>query len=321
MSKVLFRNKNILAITLFCLISPIYGQLNTDIYLCSLDLENIGASAPTINNITKRSGYDNQPFFSNDGKRIYYSANYTGKTDIYCYDLASQKTFTITNTPATSEFSPMETPDGKRITCVFIEKDTITQRIWNINLKNRKEKLFTPYSDSIGYYWPLENEWASSLKTNGSAIRKVNYEYELAVFVLGNNEANHSLRIITPTRKFAKEKWIDDSIGRCIRTIDNKHTLTYVKKISTGNYLKFYDLYSRKVVATYLLGSLNEDYCWSGNNLIYSDGSTIKVVNFSNGFDKPTILQTIDFSSQKIKNIRRLHYLNNQLVFVADDPN
>ena len=44
-------------------------------------------------NITKRKGYDNQPSFSPDGKKIYYvSVIDTTQSDIYCYDLATKKT-------------------------------------------------------------------------------------------------------------------------------------------------------------------------------------------------------------------------------------
>lgn len=307
---------------LICLLAltKVNAQLNTDIFLCDLTVSENGINASEPKNITKRAGYDNQPSFSSTGKFIYYSANYTGSNDIYCYQIEGNRTYTITNTPATSEFSPMEAPDGHRVTCVFIEKDSVTQRIWNVNLKNRKEKVFSKYNDSIGYYWPLENEWSQNESMiTGHTVRKVQIERDYAVYVLGKTEGTSSLRIITPTRKYAKEKFVDDSVGRCIRQLDKDFYLTYVKKLPTGNYLKIYDMKFKKVIATYFLGKENEDYCWQGKLLYYTTGSKINVVRFDQGYDKPSVYGSIDFSKYGIKNIKRISNYGNKFAFVADD--
>jgi WD40-like Beta Propeller Repeat len=297
-----------------------FTQMNTDIYLCNIIVSENGININEPLNITKRKGYDNQPSFSNNGKMIYYSANYTGTNDIYCYEIEGKRTLTITNTPATSEFSPMETPDGNFISCVFIEKDSVTQRIWDIKLKNRKEKVFSKYNDSIGYYWPLDNQWSQNeyMAVNG-AVRKVQAERDYAVFVLGKTENTNTLRIITPTRKYAKEKTIDDSIGRCIRQIPEELHLTYVKKTATGNHLKIYDLKHKKIISSYFLGKDNEDYCWKGKMLYYTNGSTITAVRFDRGYDKPSVYGTVDLSKYGINNIKRISCFENKFAFVADD--
>lgn len=312
--------KNTIVLFSLFLTNGLSAQMNTDIYRCTLTLSENGISADQPNNITKRKGYDNQPFFSNDGKKIYYSANYNGYTDIYFYDTESGKTFTVTNTPQTSEYSPMEMPDGKNISCVMVEKDTVTQRLWLINLKNRKEKLFSKENDSIGYYWPIENEWnKNEVVVSGTSMRKVVAEQEYAVFVLGTNEANHTLRIINPYRKLSKEKIIDDSVGRCIRQVPNDHFISYVKKTSNGNYLKFYDLHKRAITGSFFMGRDNEDYCWKGKMLIFSNGSTLVAVRFDKGYDKPSVFGQIDFSKYSIENIKRISCFENKIAFVADD--
>ena len=309
-------------------IASVYGilnsasaQMNTDIFLMDFKIQaDTLASFSSPVNITKRKGYDNQPSFSNDGNEIYYSANYSGTNDIYMYDIKTGKNFTITNTPATSEFSPMHTPDGGGIYAVFIEQDTVTQRIWRIEIKNRKERVFSRYNDSIGYYWPIEKDWTpGEYTTNGGAIRMANVERDYAVFVLGTNDANHQLRIITPTRKFAKEKFIDDSIGRCIRQVPGDHFISYVKKTPKGNILKFYDLYTHKTFGNYNLGKDNEDYCWIGKRLYYTSGSGIAELKFNKDYTKTELNTSHDFSGFGIKNMKRIAYFNGKLVFVADD--
>lgn len=314
--------KQFLFLFLFCGFVQAHAQLNTDLYLVTLNQKEDGLTASEPLNITNRKGYDNQPSFSNNGKRIYYSANYVGTNDIYFYDIESGKTFTITNTPATSEFSPMETPEGRAITAVFIEKDSVTQRLWKINLKNRKEKVFGSNHDSIGYYWPLVSENGGGMTgfvTPGLVVRSSSQEYEVAAFVLGNKEYNSTLRIIDPFRKGRLEKILDDSVGRCIRTIDGKHTLTYVKKTPKGNYLMFYDRWQRKVVARYFLGAQNEDYCWNGTLLYYSDETMIKAVSFAKGYDQPEEKGVLELAQHGIKNIKRVACYGDKLVFVADD--
>lgn len=312
---------NILLLALFFVFAfEVHTQMNTDIYLCNLIVSENGINVSEPLNITKRKGYDNQPSFSNNGKQIYYSANYTGTNDIYCYDIEGKKTLTITNTPATSEFSPMQTADGNFISCVFIEKDSTTQRIWDIKLKNRKEKLFSKHNDSIGYYWPLDNRWSDNeyMAVNGT-IRKVQAERDYAVFVLGKTDNTNTLRIITPTRKFAAEKIIDDSIGRCIRQIKDDLYLTYVKKMPDGNYLKIYDFNKKKLISTFFLGKDNEDYCWKGKILYYTNGTKITVVRFDMSYAKPSVYGSVDLSKYGIKNIKRISCYGNQFAFVAED--
>ncbi len=305
-------------LTLFAL-TQIKAQLNTDIYLADFLVSENGINCTQPINVTARKGYDNQPFFSNNGKKIYYSANYDKTNDIYCYDIESKKTLSITNTPATSEFSPMETADSKAITAVFVERDSTTQRIWKINLKNRKEKIFSKNNDSIGYYWPIENEWGGSetILLSGK-VRKVKSEQEYAVFVLGKVEGTSTLRIINPYRKNAVEKIIDDSIGRCIRQVPGEQVISYVKKKHGECFLKFYDLKTKKIIGGYKMGT-SEDYCWSGKNIYMPFGSKIVVVRFDAGYTKPSVYGAFDLYKYGIRNIKRISRFENKIAFVADD--
>jgi len=317
-------SKRLILFFISCLPCLVQAQpMNTDIYLITLNTGDNGLTSTEPLNITNRKGYDNQPCFSNNGKRIYYSANYAGTNDIYYYDIESGKTFTITNTLATSEFSPMETPEGNAITCVFIEKDTVTQRLWRINLRTRKEKVFGANHDSIGYYWPIDNELGTGgglAVGTGIGVQSVaSTEYDVAVYVLGKKEGESTLRFIDPFRKARPEKIIDDSIGRCIRQVTGKHTLTYVKKTPKGNFLKFYDLWQRKIVAEYFLGNQNEDYCWNGTTLLYTDETMIKAISFEKGFNQPKEIGSLELVNYGIKNMKRITCYGKQVAFVADD--
>ncbi|HEV7231166.1 MAG TPA: hypothetical protein VGO45_07555, partial [Bacteroidia bacterium] len=70
------------------LVPALHAQLpDSDIWLFDLNQHDDTFSFSNPVNITNRPGYDNQPVFSSDGKRIYY-ASYRddNQSDIYFYD-------------------------------------------------------------------------------------------------------------------------------------------------------------------------------------------------------------------------------------------
>ena len=91
----------------------------TDIYLVGLTARDrrpqiVGAPQ----NLTKRSGYDNQPGFTRDGSAVLYtSIREDGQADIFRHDLASGTSTQVTRTPE-SEYSATVMPDGEAISVV-----------------------------------------------------------------------------------------------------------------------------------------------------------------------------------------------------------
>src|SRR4051812_15609586 len=119
-------NKPLSLIIFLLVLSDMQAQLpETDIWLFKLDKDkqkNLVAGKAL--NITNRKGYDNQPSFSNDGKRIFYvSIKEDKQADIYYYDLKKKKNIQLAYS-AESEYSPVQTINGKYISCVVVEKDS-----------------------------------------------------------------------------------------------------------------------------------------------------------------------------------------------------
>lgn len=95
-------------------------------------------SKPKI--ISSKIGYNNQPYFTPDGRYILYASNAgKGNTDIYKYDLKrpNKNSKRITKT-AESEYSPRLNPAETEISCVRVEKDTVTQHFYSYDLKGKK---------------------------------------------------------------------------------------------------------------------------------------------------------------------------------------
>ncbi|MBL7765632.1 MAG: PD40 domain-containing protein [Chitinophagaceae bacterium] len=143
---------------LLLLASPCaYAQLpETVVYLFDMQRSSKGIKIMNPRIISKKSGYNNQPYFTPDGEAIYFvSSMDTTNTEIYRYQIGKKKSRRITKTPE-PEYSPKYTPDMGRISCVRVEKDKTTQHLYTYNFKGKDAQLLMPNLKTIGYY-----EWIS----------------------------------------------------------------------------------------------------------------------------------------------------------------
>jgi hypothetical protein len=199
------------------------AQANPDIWLVRIDLvgEKIHLTQPE--NITPRKGYDNQPSFSPDGKKIYFSSMAEGstQTDIYSYDISKKaiEQFTLSKT---SEFSPAFVPGNHGISVVMVEEDS-TQRLWEFDLTGKRVRNIFPKNDSVGYYaWLNPNS--------------------VIAFILGNGKGQpHRLSLI---QRDGREKKIDDNIARGMKTF-NKGAF-YLKVVDSAAFIYYTDFTNKK---------------------------------------------------------------------------
>src|SRR5262245_48260502 len=75
------------------------AQPGTDIFILDLSLRGGAVTLGKPVRLTDRAGYDNQPYFSPDGRSLYYTAIEGGQSDIQHYDFASRKTEAVARTP------------------------------------------------------------------------------------------------------------------------------------------------------------------------------------------------------------------------------
>ncbi len=145
---------------------------DTEIYLAPMKTANGAIELGTAVNITNQPGYDNQPFFTPDGKAVLFTSVRGSRaaaggtqTDIYRYDIASKQTAQVTRTPE-SEYSPTMTPAGN-ISVVRVELDgNNTQRLWRFTPEGLDPRLVLENIKPVGYH-----AWAD--------------DQTLALFVLG----------------------------------------------------------------------------------------------------------------------------------------
>ena len=218
----------------FLLLSAnVFAQLpNTDIWLLDISFVKDSFTLSNPVNITNRTGYDNQPAFSPDGKYILYTSIRDGKqSDIFKYDLKKKLSSPFTNT-ATSEYSPTFMPDGKNISVVMVEPDS-AQRLWQFSLKGGAATCIMKDVDSIGYHcWINKDSLALVMITEPASLYVVNIKAQkpklfeknvsrciqknpvnigAGFFYMVKNKAPHNLWTLTNSKKMSVEPLLPES--------------------------------------------------------------------------------------------------------------
>jgi hypothetical protein len=251
---------------------------NTELWLFKIENKKTGPVLEDALNITKREGYDNQPSFSGNGKKIYYvSIREDKQADIYFYDLKKKKNIQLTHS-AVSEYSPVETADGKLLTSVVVESDS-SQTIHFINALNgvHEKKL---EQDSVGYY--------AFLNADTVLYYKLTEPHSLHFFALNSRD----------------EKWLGNFPTRAFRAID-RNTLLYGLKDSLKTTFFKYNFMLHKALRYADYPSQNEDFVWHpALGLVKSEGS--KLLRFNEAEKEWVIL--FDLSPFQIKKITRFNF-------------
>jgi len=261
---------------------------NTELWLFKIENSKQGPLFSKPQNITNREGYDNQPSFSADGKKIFYvSVREDKQADIYIYDLKSEKTVQFTKTPI-SEYSPEETPDGKFLSSVVVEQDS-AQRIHFIDQITGIHEKRSDF-DSVGYCLFLNADTCIYYKLTQP----------------------HSLRY----NAGKEDKWLCITPTRGFKTV-NRHVVIYGIKDSANVTFYKYDflLHRGEIYAEY--PSINEDIVWHPIwGLIKSE--TTKLLRFDR--EKKQWLLLADLSGSGIKKITRFNFdAANKYLVVVDN--
>lgn len=252
-----------------------FAQLpNTDIWLLNINIVKDSVWLSNPQNITNRTGYDNQPTFSPDGKYILYTSIRDEKqSDIYKYDLKTKQITAFTAT-ATSEYSPTFMPDGKNISVVMVEPDS-TQRLWKFPINAGEPSCILKEIDSVGYHCWMGNE-------------------ELALCII-----TEPMSLYTYNLKSSAYKKITDSVGR---SIHYKNKKLYYLNNETINSLS-----SDKKITEAIKKDNSEDFNFiKPNMLIMADNNQLFVKGFVTYGKDGRWKLCADLSSYGIKKITRI---------------
>lgn len=219
------------------------GPPSTDLFLLELGPTEAGSVAESCRRLTERAGYDNQPAFSPDGRRLYYTSIRDGQADIWQIELESGEAGVVLSTPE-SEYSPTPIPGEESLSVVRVEEDG-TQRLWRIPLDGSRPTLLLPEVAPVGYH-----AWAGTGR--------------LALFVLGEpNTLQRVLELSGVPEEVARD------IGRSLQTLPGGDEISFVQKSEKGARvmgLAFPSGVLRDIAPTLSDG---EDHVWSPDGTLW----------------------------------------------------
>lgn len=258
------------------------GPPGTDIYLADLSVRGGRVTVATPVNATHRPGYDNQPFFTPDGRSFLYTANTDGQTDVWRYDFVEGRSLPVTTTPE-SEYSATPLPDGSGFSVVRVEADS-TQRLWRFDWDGGHPTLILPGVKPVGYH-----AWGD--------------RHTVALFVLGQPATLQiaDLRAGTATP-------VARDIGRGVQRIPgDRPAISFVQKSpppdSTWTVAEL-DLGTRAIRPLVRTLQAVDQYAWTPSGvLLMAKGSKLYQWSASKGGDWQEVR---DFSAQGLDNITRL---------------
>lgn len=248
--------KQLLPILLAAASHLVIAQSASEIYLFDINTTTLKLTNGT--NITRHTGYDNQPFFHPTKPVLYYASfDGEGRSDIKFYDYQAGKTNNLTSTPE-REYSPTPTPDGKYISCI-IQRDNGAQDLGKYPMEGG-EAIVLIDDLIVGYH-----TWVN--------------EKSLVLFVLGEPPTLRWYDLPTKT-----DSVLQSHIGRSLHKVPGKNAISFVHKPAGEAWpIMQFDYNSRKVSTLVPTLPGREDLCWTPDGkILMSDGGKILVYDPKN---------------------------------------
>jgi hypothetical protein len=217
---------------------------STDIFLLDITNHKAQLTFGQPRNITKRTGYDNQPMFSADSKSLFYtSIREDNQADIFRYDLAKESIQQITITRE-SEYSPTVMPGGKALSVIRVEADS-TQRLWSFPFAGTPPSLVLQNIKPVGYHLWID-------------------DHTLLLFVLGQPA---TLQLVDA--KTEKAEKLADNPGRTLQSIPNQQKVSFVHKVSDSQwFIKSFDLKNRQMATLIKTLPGTEYFSWTPQGIL-----------------------------------------------------
>jgi Tol biopolymer transport system component len=212
------------------------AQTNTEIYLFDFKQTNNSFELSNPVNISKNQGYDSQPFFTKDSKKILFSSNNNGQTDIVKYTIESKQKEVLLNTSA-SEYSPTPIPNTNEISYIKLEENG-TQLLWKIDLKTNVETILIP-DLKIGYHAWIDNN-------------------TLISFVLGTPQTLQLNNLNTKENRI-----LGSEIGRSLHKIPGSENCSYINKSNNEYTINSFNPSTKNIEIVTKLPFQVEDIAWT----------------------------------------------------------
>jgi hypothetical protein len=222
------------------------GPPGTDIFLADLNARGARVTVGVPANVTHRTGYDNQPFFTPDGRGFLYTSVSGGQADIWRYDLATGRSVPLTTTPE-SEYSATPLPDGSGFSVVRVEPDS-TQRLWQFDWDGAHPTLVLPAVKPVGYH-----AWGDATT--------------VALFVLGVLGQPATLQVAD--LRTGTATLVARDIGRGVQRVPGRSAISFVQKGADSVWMiAELDLATRQIRALVRALPGVDQYSWTPSGVL-----------------------------------------------------
>jgi hypothetical protein len=218
------------------------GEPDTEIHLFDLTLKAGKYTVKNGRNISNNKGYDNQPYFTEkDNSILFVSMRDTKQTDVFEYNLQSNKIIQLTDTPH-SEYSPKTV--GKSGNVSFVSEGfNPYQSVWQLDRKSKKQSWLLNSKEPVGYYQFNQSTgdvlfWSRY----GWSVQYLNLKRDESRFVSGN------------------------AIPSSPQQIPNSDLFSFVHRQTNGEvWIKAFDPKDFSVTPIAPIYDNNFDYAWAPN--------------------------------------------------------
>lgn len=248
----------------------------SDIFLIPVAHERGAMRFGAPQNITGRSGYDNQPSFTPDGTSILYTSIRDGQADIFRYEIASHSTRQVTRT-AESEYSATVMPGGDAFSTVRVEADS-SQRLWAFDLDGDNPYVLLEELRPVGYY-----AWIDTAT--------------VALFVLGSPPNLHIVDL-----RSGRSEIVAHDIGRSLHKIPGRQAVSFVHRMESGSWIAEVDVASHEIRHLVPPVRGNEFYVWMPSAHMLTGAGT-KIFRWTGAGEWQEVA---DFTDGTISGITRL---------------
>lgn len=187
-----------------------------DIWIAPLSGEGGTLTVGEPENVTAREGYDNQPFFLDDGSML-YTAIEGVRADIWRWDPTSGASTPVTRTDPESEYSPTPLPGGGGFSAIRVEADS-TQRLWRFAMDGSGAEPILEDVAPVGYHAWIGTD-------------------TLALFVLGQ-PATLQLAVAST----GEARVVGEDIGRSLHPVPGRYAFSYTQNVEDGTEIRIFDL-------------------------------------------------------------------------------
>jgi len=217
------------------------GQGDTEVYLYDLKFGDGGIELTNKKNISNNEGYDNQPSFY-DENTILFSSTRNGQTDIRAYDITTETTKWLTDTPVGGEYSPTRIPMSTSVSAIRLDT-TGLQRLYRYDTTNGAST--TLLNDAkVGYHlWYNSNILVNTVLVENRMDLAVSYPSENRTTIY------------------------QQKVGRNLLRIPKTDLISYVDKTGDGNMLKSMNVLSG-ATDTIINAYEMEDFAWLPNKTL-----------------------------------------------------